>query len=188
VAFALVALWAISRFADTVRVVPFVLLLIAYFYLAAISIALALIDIDVHRLPNAIVLPAYIVGAVLLVLSSILSGDLHRLVSAGIGMAALFVLYLVMAIIYPGGMGLGDVKLAGVLGLFTGWLSWASLAVGALSAFVLGGLFGAVLLIARRANRKTGIPFGPWMLAGAWVGIAAGDAIGGWYLALFGLA
>jgi prepilin signal peptidase PulO-like enzyme (type II secretory pathway) len=92
-----------------------------------------------------------------------------------------------MALIYPGGMGFGDVKLAGVLGLFLGWLGWAPLMVGAFSAFVLGGLFSIVLLFTRRANRSSGIPFGPWMVAGAWVGIFFGNAITSGYLSLVGL-
>ena len=56
--------------------------------------------------------------------------------------------------------------------------------VGAFAAFLLGGLFGVALLLSRRASRRTAIPFGPWMLAGAWVGILAGPALGAWYLGL----
>jgi len=89
--------------------------------------------------------------------------------------------------ISPRGMGMGDVKLAGVLGLFLGSLGWGQLAVEAGAAFVLGGLFSVILLITRRAGRKSGIPFGPWMLLGAWVGIFAGPAIAGGYLSIVGL-
>jgi leader peptidase (prepilin peptidase)/N-methyltransferase len=85
-------------------------------------------------------------------------------------------------------MGLGDVKLAGVLGVFLGYLGWGPLAVGAFSAFLLGGLFGIALVITGRARKGSGIPFGPWMLAGAWVGIFFGDAVWNGYLALVGLA
>jgi leader peptidase (prepilin peptidase)/N-methyltransferase len=90
--------------------------------------------------------------------------------------------------IYPGGMGFGDVKLAGVLGLFLGFLGWPELVVGTFSAFVLGGLFSIALLLTRRATRKSGIPFGPWMLAGAWCGILFGAPIASAYLSLFGLS
>jgi leader peptidase (prepilin peptidase)/N-methyltransferase len=96
-------------------------------------------------------------------------------------------LYLLLAMLYPGGMGLGDVKLAGVLGLFLGWLGWGELVVGAFGAFLLGGLFGVALLLGRRAGRKSSIPFGPWMLVGAWLGIFAGDVLANGYLGLFGL-
>ena len=93
-----------------------------------------------------------------------------------------------MALLYPGGMGFGDVKLAGVIGLLLGFLGWGTLIVGAFSAFLLGGLFGIALLLVRKANRKSGIPFGPWMLAGAWLGIFIGERIWNGYLGLFQLA
>ncbi|MEC5185966.1 leader peptidase (prepilin peptidase)/N-methyltransferase [Cryobacterium sp. MP_3.1] len=162
------------------------LVLGAYLYLAAVSIALALIDVDVHRLPNLIVLPGYVVGTVLLSLAALSSGDLGPLLRAGIGLAAMWFAYFLMAIVYSGGMGFGDVKLAGVLGLFLGYLGWGELAVGSFAAFLLGGFYAVGLLVARRATRKSGIPFGPWMLAGAWVGIFFGDRVWDGYLTLLG--
>jgi leader peptidase (prepilin peptidase)/N-methyltransferase len=165
-----------------------VLVVVAFLYLMAISIALALIDLDTHRLPNALVLPSYVVGLVLLGAAALLGGDPFALARSAIGGAALFLFYLVLALVRPDGMGFGDVKLAGVLGLFLGFLGWAPLLVGAFAAFLLGGLFGIALLVTRRAGRQSGIPFGPWMLAGAWLGILAGPTIGGAYLALLGLS
>lgn len=161
---------------------------IAYLYLAAVSVALALIDLESHRLPDKIVLPAYVAGAVLLGSAALIGGDTARFLTAGVGLAVLWLLYFLMAVFYPGGMGFGDVKLAGVLGMFLGWLGWGSLLVGAFSAFLLGGVFALILLVTKRVTRKGGIPFGPWMLVGAWVGIFAGETIWSWYLALFGLA
>ena len=168
--------------------IGFALSLVAFLYLTGVSVALALIDLDTHTLPDRIVLPAYVVGAVLLGLAALVAGEYGQLLSAGVGLASLWLLYFLMAVLYPGGMGFGDVKLAGVLGLFLGWLGWGPLVVGAFSAFLLGGLFALALLASRRVTRKGGIPFGPWMLAGAWVGIFAGDTSWHWYLALFGLA
>ena len=168
--------------------VSLVLAGIAYLYLAAVSVALALIDLETHRLPDKIVLPAYAVGAVLYCSAALISGDFGRLLSAGLGLVALWLLYFLMAVLYPGGMGFGDVKLAGVLGLFLGWLGWGTLIVGSFAAFLLGGVFALLLLATKRVSRKGGIPFGPWMLAGAWVGIFGGETIWSWYLALFGLA
>lgn len=164
-----------------------VLVLVAFLYLSAISLALALIDIDTRRLPNAIVLPAYIVGAVMLGGASIVGAHYPALLGAAVGALALALLYLALALVYPGGMGFGDVKLAGVIGLFLGWLGWDVLIVGALAAFLLGGLFGVGLLVSRAATGKTGIPFGPWMLGGAWLGILAGPQLAAGYLAIFGL-
>jgi leader peptidase (prepilin peptidase)/N-methyltransferase len=188
-AFALVALWfALERMPQHPSVIAGTLELLAYLYLAAITIALALIDLDVFRLPNAIVLPAYAVGAVLLGAAALFDADGWGAIRALIGAVALFLFYLLTVIVYPSGMGMGDVKLAGVLGLFLAWIGWGALAVGAFAAFLLGGIFGVVLLVAQRAGRKTRIPFGPWMLGGAWVGIVAGEPAAATYLRLFGLS
>ena len=172
---------------STGGIVAWILGLVAFLYLAAISVALALIDLDTHTLPNRIVLPSYVVVIVLLGTASVLAGNYDQLLGAGIGMAALWLAYLAMALAYPGGMGFGDVKLAGLLGLFLGWLGWGTLIVGGFAAFLLGGLFSIGLLVARKAGRKSGIPFGPWMLIGAWVGIFFGEYIAMGYLTLVGL-
>jgi leader peptidase (prepilin peptidase)/N-methyltransferase len=178
---------ALAQADDPASVIAGVLALIAFLYLGAISLALTLIDLDVKRLPNVIVLPAYAVGAVLLGAASLLSADYASLVGAAVGCVALGAAYLLLALGYPGGMGFGDVKLAGVLGLFLGWLGWGPLLVGAMMAFLLGGVFSLVLLATRRGGRRTAIPFGPWMLLGAWVGILAGTPIWTAYLSSFGL-
>lgn len=162
--------------------------LVAFLCLGSISVALALIDLDTHTLPDRIVLPAYPVAAVLLTAAALLAGEPERLLVALIGGVSMFGVYLLMALAYPGGMGLGDVKLAGVLGLYLGWLGWDALAVGAFAAFLLGGLFSLVLMVTRRATLRSGIPFGPWMIAGAWVGILGGQQLASGYLSLFGLA
>jgi leader peptidase (prepilin peptidase)/N-methyltransferase len=162
--------------------------LVAFLWLAGASVALAIIDVEHHRLPDAIVLPSYAVGLVLLGASSALSGEWDALLRGVVGMAALFVFYLALALVKPGAMGLGDVKLAGVLGLWLGWLGWGELVVGAFAAFLLGGLFSIVLLATRRAQRTGGIPFGPWMLAGAWVGVLVGGTVAASYLQLLTLA
>jgi leader peptidase (prepilin peptidase)/N-methyltransferase len=164
-----------------------VLALVAFLYLAAISVALGLIDVDVHRLPDAIVLPAYAVGGLLLGAASVATGDWDALVRAGAGLGILGLFYFVVWFVYPAGMGFGDVKLAGALGLFLGWLGWGPLAVGAFSAFLLGGLISIALIALKRIGRKGGIPFGPWMLAGAWVGVFVGPAVWHGYLTFLGL-
>lgn len=157
----------------------------AYLYLVAIGVALALIDLDVHRLPDAIVLPSYPVMVVLLAVASWAPGgpsDWGALIRALIGAVALFGLYGLLFVIYPRGMGLGDVKLAGLLGLALAWLGWGSLVVGAFAAFLVGGVFSVLLLATGRATRKSGIPFGPWMLAGAAIGIGWGEQLWAGYL------
>lgn len=174
--------------ASATTVVAGILELLAFLYLTAISIALALIDLDTRTLPNRIVLPAYAVGAVLLGSSALLSGHPGALLGAAIGGAALFAFYFLIAFASPKGMGFGDVKLAGVLGLFLGYLGWGPLAVGAFAGFLVGGLYALGLIALRRAGRTSGIPFGPWMLLGAWIGIVAGAPLASDYLALFGVS
>lgn len=174
--------------APTAVLISTLVLLVAYLYIAAIGIALTAIDLDTHTLPNAIVLPAYLVVAVLLVAASVVYGDYSQLWRSAVGGATLFAVYFAMAMVYPGGMGFGDVKLAGVIGLLLAFLGWGTLVVGAFAAFLLGGVFGVALLIGKKAGRKSGIPFGPWMLAGAWLGIFIGERVWNGYLGLFQLA
>ncbi len=157
----------------------------AYLYLAAIAVALALIDLDVHRLPDAIVLPSYPVLAVLLLGASALEGDGGAALRAVVGGAGLYLLYLALALARPGGMGFGDVKLAGLLGAALAWHSWAALAAGAFAAFLLGGAVGLALVAVHRAGARTAIPFGPFMLLGSGLGLWIGRDVAGWYLRSF---
>lgn len=160
----------------------------AYLYLAAVAVALAAIDFDVRRLPDVIVLPSYLVGALLLIAASAASRDWW---SGGRGLAAMIALfgcYAALAMVYPAGMGFGDVKLAGLLGLYLGWLGWSWLLVGAFCGFLLGGVVGVALLVSGRAGRKTAIPFGPYMLAGAMVAVFAAGPVATWYSSLLQVA
>lgn len=164
------------------------LALAAFLWLAAVAIALALIDLELQRLPDAIVLPSIGVVAGLLGLAAALAGDWARMGSTLGGAAALFGFYLVIALVYPRGIGGGDVKLAPVLGAALGFVSWGALVVGAFAGFLLGALSGLLLIGLGRATRRTALPFGPFMLLGAWIGIVWGDAILAAYLRLVGLA
>lgn len=158
--------------------------LVAYLYLAALGVALMLIDLDVKRLPNALVLPAYAVLPILLMAASATDGDWSAILRAAIGGAALYAFYFAAMVAYPGGMGFGDVKLAGVLGFGLAWVGWGAFVVGAFGAFLLGGIFSIGLVLSKHAHRKSGIPFGPWMLAGAAVGIGWGERLWEAYLSL----
>lgn len=159
----------------------------AYLYLGAICVALTLIDLDHHRLPDKIVLPSYAVGGVLLGGAALLDGEPGRLLRAAIGMALLYAVYLTLRLINPKGMGGGDVKLAGVLGMYLAYLGWYEWFTGWLLGFFLGGLFGVLALLLRRATRKTKVPYGPFMMAGALLAVFAGGAIADAYLGATGL-
>jgi leader peptidase (prepilin peptidase)/N-methyltransferase len=156
----------------------------AYLYLAAIAVALAVIDLDVQRLPNAIVLPSYVVGGVLLGVAAWVGHDWWAAARGLVAMSALWLLYFGLSLTYKGGMGFGDVKLAGLLGLYLGFIGWGPVWIGALAGFVIGGLVGVGLLVTRRATRRTAVPFGPAMLAGALLAVFLGGPIGAWYATL----
>lgn len=184
-----------ARVADAVSDPVFWLVLVAFLFFAAVSIVLTLIDLDTKRLPNSIVLPSIVVGVVLLGAAAAIgaSGGAETgiggatFLRAVAGAAILFAFYAIVRFISPRGMGGGDVKLAALVGLHLGWCGWAALAVGGFAAFVLGGVFGIALMLVRRAGRKTAIPFGPWMIAGAWTGVAIGEPVGRWYLGMLGV-
>jgi leader peptidase (prepilin peptidase)/N-methyltransferase len=156
----------------------------AYLYIGAAGIVLALIDLDSRRLPDAIVVPSYAVLAVLLTAASTWRHDWTDLERAVIGGGALLCFYLVVALVYPPGMGFGDVKLSGLLGGALAYLSWGSLLVGAFAGFVLGSIVGVAVMALWGGTRKTALPFGPFMICGALVGVFAGDALAGGYLHL----
>jgi leader peptidase (prepilin peptidase)/N-methyltransferase len=159
----------------------------AYLYLAAVGVALAAIDLDHRRLPDALTLPSYIVVAVLLGVAALLGSDSGDWLRALLGGAAMYALYFALCFAYPAGMGFGDVKLSGVLGMATGWLGWGSWSVGVFLGFLLGGVFGIALIARGRGGRKTAVPFGPFMLLGALVAIVAGADLAAGYLSLTGI-
>jgi leader peptidase (prepilin peptidase)/N-methyltransferase len=161
--------------------------LAGFLYLVAVGIALSFIDLDTKRLPNALTLPSYVVGAVLLSAAALLEHEPSRLLRAGVGMVALYALYFVLMTVRKGGMGFGDVKLAGVLGMFLGFLGWGPLVVGAFLAFLLGGVGGIGLMLFGGVGRKARIPFGPYMVAGAVVAVMAGHELAHAYTHAIGL-
>jgi leader peptidase (prepilin peptidase)/N-methyltransferase len=160
----------------------------AFAYLAALSIALAMIDVDTQRLPFWLVAPSYPVAAVLLGIAWLGERDGASAVRAAVGAALLWGFYRVLHLVYPAGMGYGDVRLAGLLGLYLSWLGWDELVVGAFLGFLVGGLGGVVQIALRKVSLKSSIPYGPYMLLGAWLGILLGQPIAGWYLRTAGLA
>jgi leader peptidase (prepilin peptidase)/N-methyltransferase len=172
--------------AITVRIVGLHLspVLPAFLLFTAAGVALTLIDVDHHRLPDAIVLPSYPVLTALLVVGTATMAAPHwwALARAVIGAAALFAFYFAVWFAYPAGMGFGDVKLAGVIGGVLGYLSWAALAVGAFGAFLLGSVGGVLIMATRRGGRKTAIPFGPYMIAGALLAVFVAGPIADTYL------
>lgn len=151
--------------------------LLPYLVLTALGVLLAAIDLACLRLPDVLVKPAFVVGvAVLVGLAAVLPGW-PSLLRAGLAAGALSGGYLILAILPGAALGYGDVKLAGLLGLFLGWLGWGEVLAGALLPFVINGLVALGLLAARRVTRHTLVPFGPAMLLGAWLAVVALPAL-----------
>jgi leader peptidase (prepilin peptidase)/N-methyltransferase len=145
------------------------LVLAAACWLAACAVPLAFIDAAVRRLPDRLTIPAYAGTAVLLLAAAAVSGHWPILLRAALGGLALAAFYLALLLISPSAMGLGDVKLAASLGTLLAWFGWRTLIAGGFAGFLLGGLFGLALLVSGRATRKQHIPFGPFMILGAFL-------------------
>jgi leader peptidase (prepilin peptidase)/N-methyltransferase len=141
--------------------------LLAFVFLGALGVTLAAIDISVQRLPDRLVLPAYPVVIVLLGIAALIGHDGTALVRALIGGLVLVGVYLVLALLRPGGIGGGDVKLAGLIGLALGWLGWPILIAGAALGFILSAVVSLALIAARRITLHSVMCFGPFMLGGA---------------------
>ena len=138
----------------------------AFVVAAAAGGALGVIDGRTHRLPNAITYPTTAAVAVLLVLAAAAAGTWADLGRAVVGAAALSAFYLVLHLVDRRGMGLGDVKLAVLLGGLAAWVGWGALAGAVLLPFLCGGPWSLALIVTRRATRRTAIAFGPFMLVG----------------------
>lgn len=151
-----------------------VIVVLVHVGLVGIGVWLLVIDARTHRLPNRIVLPTLAAVLALAGIDAMVTGRSGSLIGGVIGMLVLGGLYAVLRATSRGGIGGGDVKLAAVIGLVLGWHGWQALAVGAASAFVLGALYALALMAFRRADRSTRIAFGPWMIIGAALGVAAG--------------
>lgn len=171
-----------ALFAATALLIGARAVLPAYWWAVAVAVALALTDLDVRRIPNRILYPGTAVAAVLLAAGALLDGEPGALLRALAGGAAYFGFLLLVALAARGGFGFGDVKLAFLLGMFLAHASWSVLVVGVFASFLAGGGAALVLLLARRAKRGDAIPFGPAMIAGAFLAMAVGERAADWYL------
>jgi leader peptidase (prepilin peptidase)/N-methyltransferase len=160
---------------------PWQIALLAPF--AAVLVSLALIDLGHHRLPNAIVYPSFVVATIWIVVARILGGALDP-VGAAIGSLAFGGTLLLIALVSRGGMGMGDVKLAGLIGLVVGAVDLPSVGVAAAAGILFGGVAG-IAALARGADRRSALPFGPMLAAGALVAACFGPPLADAYLGLF---
>ena len=149
----------------------------AWVWFLAVGLLLGVIDLRTKLLPNRVLVPGIAGTALLLTLAAAVDGDWPALLRAGVAAGLCFAVLLVMALIAPAGLGMGDVKLAALLGLVLGWLGWDAVLLGLFLGFVVQAVAGLVLLASRKAGRSTELPFGPALLAGA---LVAALATGEW--------
>jgi leader peptidase (prepilin peptidase) / N-methyltransferase len=149
----------------------------AFLFLAASGVLLAIIDLRHRLLPNRIVVPSIGIGAGLLAAAALADQDGTALLRAALGAVVLFAVFLVLALIAPTGLGMGDVKLAALLGLFLGWVSWGAVLVAAAASFVVQAALALVLLATRRIGLKGHLPFGPAMLLGTLLALGWSDQL-----------
>jgi leader peptidase (prepilin peptidase)/N-methyltransferase len=146
--------------------------------LVPVSLALTVIDWRTKLLPTWLIARTYVGLVVLVLVATLATQDWDDLVRAGIGWAGAGLLFFVLWYIHPRGLGYGDVRLSGILGIALGWVGTAELVVGIYAAFLLGGVGGALLSRLRIVDRK-GFPFGPFMFVGALAGLLVGDWVAG---------
>ncbi|MDF5752382.1 A24 family peptidase [Spongiactinospora sp. TRM90649] len=147
--------------------------LAAYTALVVAAVPLALIDVADLRLPDDLTIPAYAVVTALLTVAGRADHRYDDLLRAGLGAVALAAFYLLLFLIRPAALGLGDVKLALPLGAALGWAGWEALLAGVVVTHACAALYGLALLASRRADRATELPFGPFMILGALAAIHA---------------
>lgn len=148
--------------------------LAVWLLLAPAGVLLAAVDLRVRRLPDLLTLPLAGAALVLLGVTALVPEHAGEWTTALLGSLALGGGYFVLFLINPAGMGFGDVKLALGAGAVLGWYGWPAVMLGTFAGFLLGALYGGALVVARRAGRKTAIPFGPFLIAGALLGLLAG--------------
>ncbi|MBD3555996.1 prepilin peptidase [Streptomyces sp. SP18CM02] len=151
--------------------------LAAWLALTPVAVLLAVVDRRVHRLPDPLTLPLAAAAVLLLGGAALLPGAAGSWTSGLLGGLALGGFYFLLFLINPNGMGFGDVKLALALGVALGWYGWAVLFVGGFAGFLFGAAYGLGLVLLRGAGRKTGIPFGPFMITGALAGLLLGALV-----------
>ncbi|MEU3858954.1 A24 family peptidase [Streptomyces sp. NPDC028722] len=148
--------------------------LAVWLLLAPVGVLLTAVDLRVRRLPDPLTLPLAAAALALLGLAALLPEHAGHWPTALYGALALGAGYCALYLVNPAGMGFGDVKLAVGAGAVLGWYGWPTVLLGTFAGFLLGALYGGALVLARRADRRTAVPFGPFLLAGVLAGVLIG--------------
>ena len=171
-----------ALFVGSYLVIGPVWVLPAYLLFVATTVVLVLTDLDHKRIPNRILYPATAAAVMLIAAGAAADGSMVSIPRALAGGGIYFGLLLVIALLARGGFGMGDVKLAFLLGTFLAFQSWDTLWSGIFLAFLIGGVISLLLLITKRKGRKDAIPFGPPLIVGALVALVWGQQLVDWYL------
>lgn len=139
----------------------------AFAWAAGAAVVLGAVDLAAHRLPDRVTYPAAAVVATALLVDAAVHDTWPALLRAVLAGAAAFGVAALAAAISPAGLGFGDVKLLGVLGLLLGWVGWGVLLAGVFLGLLTGALVSVGLLVTRRVGWRSAIPFGPPLIAGA---------------------
>jgi leader peptidase (prepilin peptidase) / N-methyltransferase len=153
----------------------------AFLVLAAGLLVLSVIDVERFLLPNAIVYPLALATIALLAVAALGEGDGGAFVRALVAAVVAGAVFAALHLAFPDGLAAGDVKLAAVIGLGTGWLGWGEVVLGFVLAFVLAAAVAGVLVVFRRRGRRDPVPFGPFLATGALVAILIGNELLNWY-------
>ena len=145
---------------------------IALGWAAGAGVVLGAVDLATHRLPDRVTYPAYAVCATALLVDAAVLGTWSAVLRAVVAAAAAFGVAAATAMISPEGLGFGDVKLLGLLGLLLGWAGWGVLLGGVFLGLLIGAGVSLLLLATRRAGWRTALPFGPPLLLGAALALA----------------
>jgi len=153
----------------------------AYLVLTAALLAISIIDLEHFIVPDRITAPLTVSSLALLGLAAAAEGNGWRFGRSLLGGLAFFAFLLLLNIVNPRGMGMGDVKLSFSLGLFLGWLGWGQVFLGGFLSFLLGAVVGVALIATKVKGRKDHVPFGPFLAAGTLITILWGASILRWY-------
>jgi leader peptidase (prepilin peptidase) / N-methyltransferase len=148
-----------------------------YLLFAWLLVVVAVIDARTRKIPNRLTYPLTPALLVLMVAAALLNGEPDRILPVVLGGVGGFLGLLVLALIQPKGMGMGDVKLAGFIGIGLGYLGWEHVLLGLFGGFLLGGVISIVLIATRARGRRDMIPFGPYLSAGAILALLVGEPI-----------
>jgi leader peptidase (prepilin peptidase)/N-methyltransferase len=155
----------------------FVAVLPAYCFFFAVLVAVAAVDVESRVVPNRVLRPALAMTVVLLGAAAIAGGDGRAAIDSLVGGSAAFVALGLVHLVHPRGLGFGDVRLAGFIGVYLGWLGLATVAVGLLLGFLLAVVAGLGVIGATRSGLMVRLPFAPFLAAGAVLAVLWGGPL-----------